>query len=116
MTIPMQWYKIRFKKEQISNAFSSYVSDKLHQKILQSAAQRDVYIQLAAFVSPADDFEADGSMTYYLSPMLALISPDVISEAGAIPCSPPKITSPDSLGVLESFDNKEAAWTILRSF
>ena len=111
----MHWYKIHLTQKQTADGFAEYIARKLHEKVLLSAADRKTLIQLAAFQYPANGSDRDGSQTYYISPTLAVISPEILSEGNAEPCDPPTHISEKSMDVLVSWDDNEAAWSVLRS-
>lgn len=106
----MQWYKIHFSPSQVELAEKVY--NALQKKIMDYALDRKTLRQLAVFVSPEEP--DDGQQTYYLSPVMASVSPEVVSLSEAAPCDPPSKKSDESLSVLISWDDDNAAWAILR--
>lgn len=111
----MKWYAMHFSEQQIASGLAGRIHEGLQQNLLAHAANQSTLREMAAFVSPFEEPNADGSETYYLSPGLAAASPRELEEGKAIPCNPPSRENNPTLGVLVSWDDDEAAWEILRS-
>lgn len=107
----MNWYKIQLTQQQVANGFYGHLTQALQMKVLLSAADRKTLVQCAAFDAETNP-KKDCALTIYISPVLALISPEILAEGSAEVCEAP---SEGSVGVLVSWDNKEAAWEVLRS-
>lgn len=105
----MQWYKIQLTQTQVSNDFLTRLVREIENKILSFASDRVTLKQLAAFSSEG---KSDCRQTIYISPVLAHISPEILSACDAIPCEAPV---EESLSVFASWDDNGAAWEILRS-
>jgi len=105
----MSWYKIELSQKQVADGLYERIGRALQGKVVLSAADRKTLVQLAAFDTEA---EKGCARTIYISPALALVSPEILSDGNAEACTAPSETS---LEVLVSWDDDSAAWGVLRA-
>ena len=112
----MSWCKIHLTHSEVTDGTYARITRVLEDITFSPKISQPVRAQLASFEFPKDGSPEDNCAKppkiIYLSPELSVLAKTLLLPLLLEPCDPP---GTDSLEVFTSWNNNEAAWTILKA-